>query len=113
MSVRQSSHTVSSLNKIRSDLEPVLREAGATKAIEFGSYALNTADEYSDLDLIIVAESDRRFLDRHEDFSGVNDVWRRGLDLLIYTSAELEEMVAGQNPFIERTLEEGVVIYEK
>ena len=113
MSVRQSSHTVSSLDQIRSDLEPVLREGGATKAIVFGSYASDTADEDSDLDLIIVAESDRRFLDRHEDFSGVYDVWQRGLDMLIYTSAELAEMVAGQNPFIERALEESVVIYEK
>ncbi len=103
----------SSLESIREALAPVLRQAGACKAIVFGSYARGEADEYSDLDLIIVAETDLPFFKRHERFSGIHDVWRKGLDLLIYTPTELAQMQAEGRPFIQRALAEGVVIYEK
>ena len=37
----------------------------------------------------------------------------QGFALLIYTPAEISEMLARHNPFIQRALEEGVVTYEK
>lgn len=102
-----------SLESIREALAPVLRRAGACKAIVFGSYARGEADEYSDLDLIVIAETDLPFFKRHERFSGIYDIWRKGLDLLIYTPAELEQMQTEGRPFIQRALQEGVVIYEE
>ena len=101
------------LEHIRETFAPVLRKGGASKAIVFGSHARGEADRYSDLDLIIVAESDRPFLQRDRDFPGLYDVWRGGIDMLIYTADEIERMVAGHNPFIEQALEEGVIIYEE
>ena len=94
-----------SIDEIRAALAPELRSGGASKAIVFGSYARGDADGYSDLDMIVVAPTDRPFF-------GVRDVWRKGLDMLIYTEAELEEMLAERRSFIEIALEEGVVIYE-
>lgn len=102
-----------SLESIREALVSVLRRAGACKAIVFGSYARGEADEYSDLDLIVIAETDLPFFKRHERFAGIYDVWRKGLDLLIYTPEELEQMQAEGRPFIQRALQEGVVIYEE
>jgi predicted nucleotidyltransferase len=102
-----------SLESIRDSFVPVLKQGGAHKAIVFGSYARGDADEYSDLDLIIVASSDRNFFHRHEEFSGIYDVWDRAIDLLIYTPDEFSLMIEQGNPFIERALEEGVVIYEE
>ena len=110
---RRAMPTNSTLESIRDSLAPILERGGATKAIVFGSFARGDADEHSDLDLIIVAESDRTFFHRHEDFKGVPDVWRKGLDMLVYTPDELSDMVACGNPFIERALQEGVVIYEE
>ena len=104
---------VPSLDHIRETFDPVLRLGGAKKAIVFGSYARGDADRYSDLDIVIVAETDKTFFKRHEDFSGVYKVWQRGLDMLIYTPEELEEMLAEGRAFIELALEEGVVIYEE
>ena len=77
----------------------------------FGSVARGEADEGSDPDLVIVADTARPFLERYRDFAGLYDVWPR-LDLLIYTPAEFERMRAEGNPLIERVLAEGVVVHE-
>ena len=73
----------------------------------FGSVARGEADEWSDLDLVVIADTDRTFFERFRDFVGLYDVWPR-LDLLVYTSAEFERMVDEENPFLLRVLEEGV-----
>ena len=75
----------------------------------FGSVARGEADEWSDLDLVVIAESDRTFFERFRDFDGLYEVWPR-LDLLVYTSAEFERMVEEENPFLLRVLEEGTDI---
>ena len=85
----------------------------AAKAIVFGSYARGQADEYSDLDLIIVADTDRPFFKRHTEYSAIYEVWRKGLDMLIYTPDELSQMVSEHNRFVESALAEGLVIYER
>ena len=102
-----------SIDEIRRALEPALKKGGASRAIVFGSYARGEAHGYSDLDLIIVFDTAKRFFDRHSDFAGIRHVWHTGLDMLIYTPAELEQMLAERRAFVEIALEEGIVIYEK
>ena len=75
----------------------------------FGSVARGEADEWSDLDLVVVAETERSFFDRFRDFSGLYAVWPR-LDLLVYTPGEFERMVEEENSFLLRVLEEGMDI---
>lgn len=87
-----------------------LKEYDPERIILFGSAARGDADEYSDLDIVVVKETDQRFLDRlgtvyelvAPDFA---------LDVLVYTPAEFAEMQAEENPFIEEVLREGVVVY--
>ena len=83
----------------------------ARTAIVFGSVARGDADEWSDLDLLIIADTPRPFLDRYRDFEGIYDVWPR-LDLLIYTPEEFARMQAEGRPFLEHALSEGVVVHE-
>ena len=97
------------LDMLRLALVPYLK--GARKAIVFGSVARGDADEWSDLDLVIIADTTRPFLERYRDFEGLYDVWPR-LDLLIYTPAEFARMREEGRPFIEHVLAEGVVIHE-
>ena len=97
------------LDVLRLALAPYLK--GARKAIVFGSVARGDADAWSDLDLVIVVDTTRPFLERYRDFEGLYDVWPR-LDLLIYTPAELAQMQAEGRPFIEHVLGEGVVMHE-
>jgi len=96
------------LDELKRRLAPHLQRA--RKVVAFGSVARGDSDQWSDLDLLIVAETPRPFLERFKDFAGLYDVWPR-LDLLIYTPAELERMVAEENPLVLRALAEGVVIH--
>ncbi len=97
---------------LRERLLPVLRTSRVQKAIVFGSFARGEASRHSDLDLILVQQTDRRFLDRYDgllyELSRV--VPERDLDVLIYTPEELASM--SQRAFIAAALDEGKVIYE-
>jgi predicted nucleotidyltransferase len=70
------------LEQLRRHIAPHVRRARTV--IAFGSVARGNADDRSDLDLIIVADTARPFFERFEDFRGLYDVWPR-LDLLIHT----------------------------
>jgi uncharacterized protein len=99
----------SDLDELRRRIAPHIRRA--RKVIAFGSVARGEADALSDLDLIIVADTSRPFLERFKDFAGLYDVWPR-LDLLVYTREEFARMVAEDNPLLRQALEEGVVLHE-
>ncbi len=97
------------LPELKRQVAPRVRRA--RKVIAFGSVARGDADRWSDLDLIIVAETARPFFERFKDFSGLYDIWPR-LDLLIYTPQEFQRMLNEGNPLIARAVAEGVVLYE-
>ena len=105
--------TIRKLEEFREDLAVAVAQGKAQKAIVFGSYARGDVDQYSDLDMIIIADTEKTFFCRRDDFGAVYKVWTRAMDLLIYTPDEFAQMIREGNPFIERALEEGVVIYEK
>lgn len=96
------------LGDLKRRVAPHVRRA--SKVIAFGSVARGDSDEWSDLDLLIVADTSRPFLERFKDFAGLYDVWPR-LDLLIYTAEEFERMRAEENPLVMQALREGVVLY--
>jgi uncharacterized protein len=100
---------IQDLDALKARLAPHLQRAQT--AIVFGSVARGDADEWSDLDLLIVAHTSRPFLERYLDFEGIYDVWPR-LDLLVYTPEEFEEMQAQGRPFVAHVVTEGVVIHE-
>jgi predicted nucleotidyltransferase len=103
------SAVIHDLDTLKRRLAPYLGRA--RKVIVFGSVARGDADDWSDLDLVIIADTTRPFLERYRDFEGLYEVWPR-LDLLIYTPAELAQMQAEGRPFIAHVLGEGVVIHE-
>lgn len=80
------------------------------RAILFGSYADGRRDLSTDIDLILVMESDLDFLTRNarlrqQFLLGVD------LDLVAYTPEEFERMRDGS--FLRQVLKTGKVIYEK
>ena len=63
------------------------------------------------MDVIIVTETNQRFLERLDPYFGeLVDALRTGVDLLVYTPAEFEKMREG--PFVARALAEGKIVYE-
>ena len=59
----------------------------------FGSVARGEDDEYSDIDLILVMETDPPFFDRIREVVDLRYAFDRA-DILIYTPAELASMLA-------------------
>jgi predicted nucleotidyltransferase len=73
----------------------------------FGSYANDTYGPASDVDLLIVLQqSDKRFLDRIPDF--IPDSLSICCDVFPYTSEETERMKQDGNPWICHVLKEVV-----
>ena len=101
-----------SLDKIKSSFTSVLEDGRAQRAIVFGSYGRGNADEYSDIDLVIIKETDIPFLDRFRDFDGLFRVTPKALQVLVYTPGEFNDMRDRGNPFILNVIEDGVIIYE-
>ena len=81
------------------------------RIILFGSAARGEADEYSDLDLVIIKQTDERFMQRSIQATRLvpSDV---ATDILVYTPEEFRRMVEEDNPFIEQVLKDAVVLYE-
>ena len=83
-----------------------MRHPGIERAVLFGSLQRGDAVPGSDADVLVVVDTtDLQFPERAAVYSpaGVGVP----VDLFVYTSAELEDMVAGGNPFVSRALTEG------
>ncbi len=89
-----------------------LRRYNPEKIILFGSYARGDADEYSDLDVVIIKNTEKRFLERLVEVAKYLDNDLGKVDVFVYTGEEFEEMQRKENPFIEKVLAEGRVIYQ-
>lgn len=84
------------------------------KIILFGSAARGDTDEYSDIDLIVVKNTNQRFVQRMVDAARlISRGIRINVDVLVYTPVELAAMIEAGNPFVEQALKEGKVLYEK
>lgn len=100
-----------SLDDLRLRLKPVFDRYGVKRAFVFGSVARGEATRRSDIDLIVIQETDKRFLDRYEGIlADIHTALRRSVDLLIYTPQEFETMP--RTAFVRRMLRDSKVIYE-
>ncbi|MGC8839138.1 MAG: nucleotidyltransferase domain-containing protein [Anaerolineae bacterium] len=85
------------------------RRPEVQRAIPFGSYAQGRADLLTDLDILIVMESDQDFVTRTAEMYQYLAV-PVDLDLLVYTPEELERNKG--RGFLRQALGKGTVIYE-
>ncbi len=101
-----------SLQELAGKQRAVFDNCGIQRAIVFGSLARGEPSRRSDLDLLVIQKTDKRFLDRYDGIlSEITEVVRgRDVDLLIYTPEELQMM--SDRLFIRTALKEGIVIYE-
>jgi uncharacterized protein len=100
------------IDDLKKKLEPIFKGHKIRKAILFGSFTRNEATRHSDIDLILVQNTNLRFLDRYD---GILAAICRALpawdvDLLIYTPEELARISSRR--FISQALEEGKTLYE-
>jgi len=88
------------LNSELNRIVEILKTRGVEKVILFSSLVDGCVGSTSDIDLIIVDNTDRRFLDRLGDiYSAIQP--RVATDLLVYTPDELERLVE-ENSFVRQ-----------
>jgi predicted nucleotidyltransferase len=83
------------------------------KIVIFGSYVRGEMNEYSDLDFVVIKKTKKRFIQRLIEVAKLIDLDLGKVDVFVYTPEEFERMIEWENPFIERVLKEGRVLYEK
>jgi predicted nucleotidyltransferase len=106
-------------DELRRFVEVASGELGAERVILFGSLAQaleendpEAVGEWSDLDLVVVAETERPFYERIKHLL-LRVRPRAGADVLIYTPAEWDLMKTRRIFAREEVLESGRVVYER
>ena len=94
--------------KIRAEYKP-------QKIILFGSYAYGEPDEDSDIDLLIIKDTNKSSMDRWMEVRKIlrdfNNIIPIPISLLIYTEKELEERREIKDFFIQEVSKKDEVLY--
>jgi predicted nucleotidyltransferase len=104
-----------SLDVFEEELARVLERLKAyapQKVILYGSFARGDYHALSDVDLLIVKDTSRPFVQRIGDVLEYVDSPLR-IEPMVYTSVELARMQDSGNPFLIGALAEGRVLYER
>ncbi|MDA8334644.1 MAG: nucleotidyltransferase domain-containing protein [Peptococcaceae bacterium] len=89
----------------------LINEYDPQKIILFGSLASGNIHEFSDIDLIVIKESDKGFYDRLEEVGLLIMPEITGADILVYTPKEFESKK--DSPFFrEEVFKKGKVLYD-
>ena len=82
------------------------------KVFLFGSWARGEEDELSDLDIVVIKETEAPFFSRLQEVMAILPP-DTPADVLVYTPCEFRQMSERGNAFAEMLLEEGKLIYER
>jgi uncharacterized protein len=106
-------------NKIHELINEIIQKLAGQIDLErivlFGSRVTGQTDEYSDLDILIIAPSRERPLDRRSKVRRLLEDLDKsiGLDILFYTPEEVEKFQDHPSSFIHHVLTTGVTVYDR
>jgi HEPN domain-containing protein/predicted nucleotidyltransferase len=89
----------------------LIQEYDPEKIILFGSRAEGRDREDSDIDLVIVKETDKRPLDRRIEVETLLADRAVPIDLIVYTPDEIRRLYSIGSPFVEEIVEKGRLLY--
>ena len=98
-------------NEIENVARKIAEKTEAKAIVLFGSYARGQAGKDSDVDLLVIAESD---LPRHKRSRQLHMMFKPypfAMDILVYTPKEVEQESQFELSFISRVLREGKRLY--
>lgn len=99
----------------QSNIERVARLLGeaidAEKVLLFGSYAKEKSTNNSDVDLLIIADTDLPKFKRARSLYKLIKPYPFGMDILVYTPREIDLAKKSPLSFISRILKEGKPVY--
>jgi predicted nucleotidyltransferase len=94
-------------------VERIVAGYAPKKVILFGSYAYGEPHEHSDIDLLIIKDTDKRPIERWMEVKRLLRDRSRKISVspLVYTTHEFDHRLAIKDFFIQEVLEKGEVLY--
>ena len=111
MTVEERKHILD--EELKRIVELIVKEYSPQKIILFGSLVAGEIHPYSDIDLVIIKSTDKRFIDRlHEVHLMAKP--KIGVNFIVYTPDEIQNMIEENRYFlVKEILEKGEVLYER
>lgn len=100
------------LNEELTKILKALKAYQPQRIILFGSAARGDYHDGSDIDLLIIKNTDRRFVERIGDVLELLDN-RLPVEPIVYTATEFDQLIDDQNSFVQSIIREGKVLYEQ
>ncbi len=95
------------VDKIVSSIQP-------EKILLFGSYARGDSDKNSDLDLLVIKDSQQKNREIRREIDRLLTGRRFSIDILVRKPAEVAENLKDRNPFyLHHIFKDGKVLYER
>jgi predicted nucleotidyltransferase len=100
-------------NRIKQVAEQIGKKADADAVILFGSHAKGQAGENSDVDFLVIADSDQPRFKRSRELYGLFRPYPFAMDIVVYTPDEVEQQCGSPLSFVSTVLREGKRLYER
>lgn len=100
-----------SFHEIKNVARKIGKQINARAVILFGSYARNQAGKHSDVDLLVIAESNLPRYKRSRELHLMFKPYPFPMDILVYTPNEVEKESEFELSFISTVLREGKKLY--
>jgi len=104
------------IEKILKEIVEKLKvEYRSLKIILYGSYAHGNPKDDSDIDLLILKDTNERRVDRYVRVKRIiyNPDRKIPISPLVYSTAELNERLRIEDDFIKEILNTGIILYEE
>lgn len=94
-------------------VERIVLTLNPEKIVLFGSYAWGTPSPDSDVDLLVIMQTDQSSSERYLEVSRLLRPRPFPVDILVKTPAEIENALNSNDFFIQDILTQGQVLYER
>lgn len=98
---------------LRPAIQKIVRELAPQKVVLFGSYAYGSPNPHSDVDLLVIMETDQPHKERSWAVSRLLLPRPFPVDILVKTPDEVQEALESGDFFLKEILTRGVVLYER
>jgi len=100
------------LDRLRKIAETLRKDYRAEKVMLYGSYARGEATDDSDIDILVIAPTTERMIERMTSVSRIVRTLRNGLPIspIVLTPEELRRRLDMQDAFFQTIMEDGIVL---
>ena len=98
---------------LRPAIQRIVRELAPQKIVLFGSYAYGKPNPHSDVDLLVIMDTDQPHKERSWAVSRLLLPRPFPVDILVKTPDEVKEALESGDFFLKEILSRGIVLYER